>query len=370
MKSLLILLIFLPCISSAQQPDSVYNYEFDIDSAHWKQTYKTLYTYNNFGELSLLVGISVDGQQFSNTIRKVYNYNNAGHLVDMVAFSWQSGNWVEYQKEVRLYNQDTLSEIDTYNYNLNSLIWVPAQRRTYTYSVLGNLENILIENYDADSSLWYNAQKIEYIVNGQQQLTQQIQYVWYSFQQQWHVTDTYLTSYDNFNRPDTIVFGNPSVLDNRILNTYFQNTDTIVSTITQNNWSGTGFRNGVKYLHILNSDLTTDTLYTIYADPTYNTWEPPMYYDKYFYPGITGLKENTIKAILYPNPSSTAFRISMEASGIIPMQVEVIDVLGRVKLNNMYDVKTGIDVSVLEQGIYYVRISTAKGVSTVRFIKQ
>lgn len=369
MKSLLILLIFLPCISSAQQPDSVYNYEFDIDSAHWKQTYKTLYTYNNFGELSLLVGISVDGQQFSNSIRKVYNYNNAGHLVDVVAFSWQSGNWVEYQKEVRLYNQDTLSEIDTYNYNLNSLIWVPAQRRTYTYSVLGNLENILIENYDADSSLWYNAQKIEYIVNGQQQVTQQIQYVWYSFQQQWHITDTYLTSYDNFNRPDTIVFGYPTNLEDRMLNIYYQDTDTLVSTTYQHD-NGAEFRNWNMYKYILNPDLTKDTVYTIYADITYNTWEAPMYYDKYFYPGYTGVKENTIKALLYPNPSSALFKITLEGLSNVPMQITVSDVLGRNMLNTVYNSNTGVDVSRLAQGLYYVRIITQKGTSTLRFVKE
>lgn len=73
---------------------------------------------------------------------------------------------------------------------------------------------------------------------------------------------------------------------------------------------------------------------------------------------------------LYPNPANQEFTISYP--GAIEMDIRVFDVTGKlviyqrdVDFNQQYTV----DVSGLNSGIYFTRLSTGKGVVTKRFIK-
>ncbi len=74
---------------------------------------------------------------------------------------------------------------------------------------------------------------------------------------------------------------------------------------------------------------------------------------------------------LFPNPANQEFTISYP--GAVEMDIRVFDVTGKlvifqrdVEFNQQYT----IDVSGLNSGIYFTRLSSAKGVVTKRFIKE
>lgn len=70
----------------------------------------------------------------------------------------------------------------------------------------------------------------------------------------------------------------------------------------------------------------------------------------------------------YPNPATTAWTFS--ANNVALTNVQVVDVTGKVVVNQMANAQTAtVNASALANGVYFARVSTAEGVSTVRIVK-
>jgi hypothetical protein len=70
---------------------------------------------------------------------------------------------------------------------------------------------------------------------------------------------------------------------------------------------------------------------------------------------------------LYPNPVQDVLKIRNESDSTIN-SVSITDNNGRVVLNTT-SFENGIDVSALQNGIYFVKIATDKGTSNQKMIK-
>ncbi|MDB3906256.1 T9SS type A sorting domain-containing protein [Crocinitomicaceae bacterium] len=79
---------------------------------------------------------------------------------------------------------------------------------------------------------------------------------------------------------------------------------------------------------------------------------------------VTGIEELTVEASAYPNPATNELVLSSDAA---IESFEIINVAGQVVLTG--ETNTA-DVSALNEGSYIVRVNTAKGLATTRFVKK
>ena len=97
------------------------------------------------------------------------------------------------------------------------------------------------------------------------------------------------------------------------------------------------------------------------------------------YSGGTGIKEHntTLEIAVYPNPTRGELRIKLTSEqvnkGINPLVVEVFDIYGRKQKAEGRKQKAEnemvLDISGLSAGVYFVRISTEKGVVNKKVVK-
>ncbi|MCL2028404.1 MAG: T9SS type A sorting domain-containing protein, partial [Bacteroidales bacterium] len=75
----------------------------------------------------------------------------------------------------------------------------------------------------------------------------------------------------------------------------------------------------------------------------------------------------SVLAKLYPNPTNDVLNVSAENM----QQLEILDLMGRVVLRKSVNSDMeSLNVSSLKEGAYLIRITTADGVTTARFVKQ
>lgn len=83
--------------------------------------------------------------------------------------------------------------------------------------------------------------------------------------------------------------------------------------------------------------------------------------------GEVAISENVVSEVsIYPNPATSVLNVS--AAGY--NQVEIINMLGQVVYSNSISNNAQINVSDLNDGVYFVRLSGANGTTTQKFIKK
>jgi hypothetical protein len=87
--------------------------------------------------------------------------------------------------------------------------------------------------------------------------------------------------------------------------------------------------------------------------------------------GITEVaKQNDF--VLFPNPAKSLITISSTINGTVKINYEIVDVLGKVVLqneNNTSD-KITININHLNSGIYFVRLHVNNSIVVKKFVKE
>ncbi|WP_317896714.1 T9SS type A sorting domain-containing protein [Aurantibacillus circumpalustris] len=84
--------------------------------------------------------------------------------------------------------------------------------------------------------------------------------------------------------------------------------------------------------------------------------------------GVNELTEQNTSVSVYPNPNNGLFTV--ESKQLNSGTIHITDVTGRVVLvTNMVDEKTLINISNLNNGVYYVRVSNINSFETFKFVK-
>ncbi len=68
---------------------------------------------------------------------------------------------------------------------------------------------------------------------------------------------------------------------------------------------------------------------------------------------------------LYPNPATAT--ITIQSESVVITKVEILDMAGRIV---MTETNSTINIHVLETGVYFARVTTESGMTTLRFVKQ
>ena len=83
--------------------------------------------------------------------------------------------------------------------------------------------------------------------------------------------------------------------------------------------------------------------------------------------GTVGINENTSNTIsIYPNPATTVLNVDAEGYNT----VEIVNILGQVVYGANATSNMQINVSLLDNGVYFVRLSGANGTATQKFVKK
>lgn len=110
--------------------------------------------------------------------------------------------------------------------------------------------------------------------------------------------------------------------------------------------------------------------FEIHAAPGSSTTDPDMSNNQSCITinrGEVAISENVVSEVsIYPNPATSVLNVN--AAGY--SQVEVINMLGQVVYSNSISNNAQINVSDLNNGVYFVRLSGANGTTTQKFIKK
>ena len=110
--------------------------------------------------------------------------------------------------------------------------------------------------------------------------------------------------------------------------------------------------------------------FEIHAAPGSSTTDPDMSNNQSCITinrGEVAISENVVSEVsIYPNPATSVLNVS--AAGY--NQVEIINMLGQVVYSNSISNNAQINVSNLNDGVYFVRLSGANGTTTQKFIKK
>ncbi|MFI5140935.1 MAG: T9SS type A sorting domain-containing protein, partial [Bacteroidia bacterium] len=138
--------------------------------------------------------------------------------------------------------------------------------------------------------------------------------------------------------------------------------------------SWTNFTVTLTYMGGANPDTAQIILSSSGATPAANSY---LYVDNLAFAGsVAGIKENNLNAAsahLFPNPATDKLVVSISNLKASTGQIEIYDVIGnKVKAINNVDFtsNTTIDVADLNQGGYFIKVSTSQGVITKKFLKQ
>ncbi len=90
-----------------------------------------------------------------------------------------------------------------------------------------------------------------------------------------------------------------------------------------------------------------------------------------FYAGIeNNVSKNKTEVSVYPNPANDKLYIKSKSTDIIEKgSYSIVDLYGRIILQNKFNKLEYIDISSLAEGVYFIRIADENQLSTVKFIK-
>ena len=123
-----------------------------------------------------------------------------------------------------------------------------------------------------------------------------------------------------------------------------------------------------RYPEKFSSEIPDSMLLTCSFSSAQEVWKHPNYEECYINNVLNLNAFNETEFVLYPNPFETVISIESHSSSI--NEVIVLNNLGQVKLNIEEDMLNDtIDLSVLDSGVYYLKIIGDKNSGIIRVIK-
>ena len=294
-------------------------------------------------------------------------------------------------------NNNMLTELYQY-WDINSNSWINVSFYTFTYDTNGNMISNIIQKA-ADNS-WLDHRLFTYTYDSNNNMITKIEYYWRNDSLIQLTPSTY--TYDHNNNL-------LSELQGSTLYTYTYDSNNNLLTKLIQSWTGNSFRDVYKFLmeYDENNNGTLSECWFFWIKDGEWDWQPDnarnvgnnIFYNNMQstfglveYHKITASykkvsdftnktepvfpdKSNTIS--IYPNPTIGELRIrNYETTfGVSPLGiegVEIYDIMGKKLSTFNYQLSTinSIDISHLPAGIYFMRITTEKGVVTKKVVKK
>ena len=358
----------------------------------WEISYQIKYTYDsNNNLLSMLRQIWTDNS-WINSYKYTYTYDSNNNLLIRLRQNWENNSWVNSSSIIYSYdsNKNLQTTLEQTWGNNNS--WVNGFSYTYTYDSNNNILTELRQEYG--SLLYINT----YDSNNNKLST--LRQIWQN--NSWVNYYLYTNTYDSSNNRLTELiqgWNNNSWVNSSSVNYCYDFNNNLLSMLQQN-WQNNSWVNFTENRMIYdenNNSLLSECWWWVNE-----TWQPSL---NGYIPGINlWLYYNNMQSVfelrgcdkmtasyikmsdmptaiepvltpeindisIYPNPTTGELRIKNYELGID--NVEVFDIYGIKQLAIFnFQFSTQIDISHLPAGIYFVRITTEKGVVTKKIMKK
>ncbi len=410
--------------------DSIYNWKWDTLTHGWKanayeKTINIIYDAQNNKTSSLI-------QRWNDTIwvnkrlmNESYDVNN--NLTNYLSKTWNGTIWVNTDQEIYRYDASNNETRET-DQSWNGTTWDSTSQYNYTYDALKNLitetdlnwngtgwDNAtqFIYTYDAQNNqtsatnkswsgtTWDNSWHIIYTYDAQNNKINELEQIWDGIA--WNNTWQYNYTYDiNNNRTSEIYQGwNDTVWTNSYKYTFtYDGNSNMISTLKQD-WDGTAWNNSVLNTYTYDGDnneiiaLSQKWVgavwinYWIYnfgydgnhfeESFSYKHWNSDAttiisgdstYYYFHTNVGINDFATQSKDILVYPNPATNNITIVTDAVSK-DETISIYNLQGQMILHQpLQQTLTVVNVTNLEQGIYFIKLSDKERATVKKFIKQ
>jgi hypothetical protein len=317
-------------------------YQWDLISSTWKFTTKTENSYDANNNLATTLDYSWDNtlNVWNKTTKSDFSYNTNNKLTTEIESKWVNLNWINYSKNDYKFNaleKDTLVLGSTWDSTSSS--WNISNKTRFIYDSKNNLSDFEFWDWNSGTNTWTGVAKIEMIYDSNNLPVSSVTSVWDSGTSAWKgLSKSTITYYANHLEQYTINYipnGNSWLEDKR--------TETI--------YDG-------------NNNITIENSYD--WNSTTNSWDK-IEISTYYYSSIMTLNPSVFgsEIVVYPNPVSTELQITGVSEN---SNISILDISGKTIFTQKYIGKT-IDVSSLNEGIYFLQISDITGRVNYKFIK-
>jgi hypothetical protein len=152
-----------------------------------------------------------------------------------------------------------------------------------------------------------------------------------------------------------------------VLKTFKSGTTFAEKTVDFSNYSGNGTRVAFRNTLVPGTGMSTD-----YLDYSYN-YIDDIYFDYVAKGKVEASDESVMDTDLdvevYPNPTTDVVNVECTMNNVQCSGIEIIDVYGKI-ITTVDQTATQINVSGLAAGMYFVRVTTDRGVVTKPFVKR
>jgi hypothetical protein len=283
---------------------------------------------NNNDTLEIFCEWNTYNNTWENKYKYITTYNN-GNIETIYSYMWNSNNWNSYRKEDYSYTNNNNTEIVEFEWNGNS--WEYKEKTIMDYDANNMFTKVVYLEYNSTTNSWDNNDSTNY--------TNQSMNIDYYENYEWSGTAWEKSEKDDFTHDN-----NYASSDLLLPNVYTEDEE-ILSYFT----------------HMLNH-------VAIYEGDGSN-WELDIKANFYYSEiNINSIEKNNTPSIsITPNPTTGNFYINNINS---TLKVEIYDISGKQVKKLILNESNLIDISELNNGLYFIVITDNKNVTfTKKIIK-
>lgn len=359
----------------------------------WRNDGKTTRTYDFNNNLLTEIYQYWKNDSWMNYDLYTYNYDSNNNLLNRIIQYWQNDSWIYYHQETRTYdsNNNLLTRLGQIWRNGS---WINTQISTYSYDSNNNLLTGLVHSWRNDS--WVNFQLYSYTYDSNNNLLTWMIHVWEN--DSWVNSSLYTYTYDSNNNRLAELYQDWQIdlWVNKSQQTCTYDSNNHLLTEILQLWVNDSWVNHRKFLMIydekgngiltesfrwINESWQVTNNYIISFSPIrlyYNNMQSIFVtstFDKITASYIkvsdivTGMEPSVTPELnavsVYPNPTTGELKI--ENGELIIKNIRIFDMSG-VSVFNTH--QTTFDISHLPAGLYFIQVTTEKGIVTEKVVKR
>jgi hypothetical protein len=307
---------------------------------NWENLWQDIYTYDASNNQTSYLSQTWSGSAWVNSEQYIYTYDTKNNQTSDLSQNWDGSTWVNSYKDTYTYdvNNNMTNALDQ---DWDGSTWVNYYNDTYTYDANNNLTNALDQYWDG--STWVDSYKGTYTYDANNNRTNSLYQEWTG--SEWVKSGQYIYTYDASNNRTSGLYQtwNVSAWVNYEQFNITYDADNFVKSYSYKYWNLTG---------------------------TEVTYGDSLYYYYHTFLGINDLLSRSITLKIYPNPSSG--QVTIETSAIPGNdQLSIVNLNGQeVITRQITEPKTQLDISGLQCGVYFVRLTGEGKITIGKIIKK
>ena len=362
--------------------DNHYTYTYDANNnklseliRYWNgnqlKNYKlATYTYNenNYNDTIVNQTWNNDENNWENYDLRIYKYDDHGNITNGLRQTWVNNEWINYRGTAYIYNaNDKLLSLTLLLWEYDA--WINDRQYIYTYDPINNMLSKSELLWDKTNNKWIKWEQFLYTYNEANCL---LSSTWQEGSgEKWINTGREVYEYDSSNNKISALgqwWKNNTWEDAYLYEYQYDEYGNCLSgdlwEWKNNAWiDGYAFELEITYNHgqcIIGGEYYCHNISASYI----KTPKPVV--------AIETVEKEECDIVVYPNPTDGKFKVSSSEFSVTG--IEVFDVFGRsvkaISPSFGGDWGEALDISHLPSGMYFVRITTEKGMITRKVIKQ